>query len=144
MFDAFQYNFCYCSMILNSTGGWKISRFQYNFCYCSMHTVYFQNPCYGRFNTTFVTVLWFGEEIFTDSEGFQYNFCYCSIQDIHTGFWYVRAFQYNFCYCSIIDFIADLYDLSAFQYNFCYCSIYAKRKREKIRIGFNTTFVTVL
>ena len=77
-FPWFQYNFCYCSIMLLLQHFQYVSLFQYNFCYCSIRKrfflgmgssvsiqlslLFYQLVCFGEstfksFNTTFVTVL---------------------------------------------------------------------------------------
>ncbi len=75
---------------------------------------------------------------------FQYNFCYCSIRIPPMPACLHGSFQYNFCYCSIGISTPISFAFLKFQYNFCYCSIIMLFIKVEIRLGFNTTFVTVL
>ena len=86
--EAFQYNFCYCS-IYNRIMEIALSMlFQYNFCYCTI----------VKAQKTPIMVLWF-----------QYNFCYCSIALFAFLPAFTVVFQYNFCYCSIRIFTGFLF-----------------------------------
>ena len=119
--NTFQYNICYCSIILIAFRSNGSPSFQYNICYCSIMEKFHLTILFSNFNTTSVIVqLSLVRKLFVCST-FQYNICYCSI-----------------CFNKVTAVLS-----SKFQYNICYCSIQDNPKIMLIFPHFNTTSVIV-
>ena len=85
--EAFQYNFCYCSIYAVKPEFARIIEFQYNFCYCSMGKN-IRNK-FSIFVSIQLLLLFYQSTkmIVTPAAVFQYNFCYCSIWMCKVRIW---------------------------------------------------------
>ena len=99
--------------------------FQYNFCYCSILLAQGYHSTVERFNTTFVTVLLtYLYRLHYSVLPFQYNFCYCSMPLIPL---FIKGhLRFNTAFVIVLSApeFAQNELLTLFQYSFCYCSIY--------------------